>query len=216
MKHLIETGTKNYIDAMLKHSRALKERHYQLYYNISVLGGLVLVVGGALLYMYRTKETRAQAIVRKRDEKRYMLEKLNVYNRWTMKAGGTFDSPFGANSEPAPGGLTGARDNEGNAVARELNRLYSRPRAPHADEPARDTADVEPDTKRRGRRGHVELPQWLESERTEAPTAPPSLDARKSPDRDAKPNNAYIPDVLDHLDARQSYHAGMIREVLMH
>jgi len=214
MKHLIEAGTKNYIDAMLRHSRALKERHYQLYYNVSVLGGLVLAVGGVLLYMYRTKETSAQAIARKREQKRRVLEKLNVYNRWTMKAGGTFDSPFSANSQPT--GLVSARDDEGHAVARELNRLYGRPRAPRAEEPAREPAD-EPE-RRRGRRGRVEVPQWLESERADAPPAVPDApkdpDARKAAARE--PSHAYIPDVLDHLDARQSYHAGMIREVLMH
>ena len=216
MQHLIEAGTKTYLDAMLRHSRALKERHYQLYYNLSLLGGLVILVGGALLYMYRTKETRAQAGARKRDEKRYMLEKLNVYNRWTMKAGGAIDAPFSANSQPTPGGLMGARDDEGNAVARELNRLYGRPRA-RAEEPAREPdagagAGAAESEKRRGRRGRVELPQWLEHESSGAPAA----QAPEAPGRAAEPNHAYIPDVLDHLDARQSYHAGMIREVLMH
>ena len=210
MKHLIEEGTKQYVNWMLKKSHDLSYRHHNLCYNSTMFIGLVVAIASTLFYMRRTKPPPAVLEKKRVNKDKYILQKLSQYNRINLKQDGAFGSPMSSNN-PSMNGYAAYGDATYGAAHGELekvdnfNELYGKPiEKEEPDDVVESEKVVEhlPDDKKK-RRPRVARPQWMEESFTETSKNENTV------------NGPYIPDLLDHMDARQAYHAGMIRQVLM-
>ena len=83
---LTELNTKYYIRHSLKEVRQFKDKYITIFANIFLFLLFVGLVGGLLLYKYKGKLTPQEKIIKERQKKQYLFEKLHQYSYDKQKA----------------------------------------------------------------------------------------------------------------------------------
>tara|TARA_Y100001958_G_C21228141_1_gene553620 strand:+ start:407 stop:952 length:546 start_codon:yes stop_codon:yes gene_type:complete len=99
MPALIDRNARVALQNMLYRSHQIREHYYNLFYNLGYLLLFLVVVGGGLYYMYKTKETNDMKKRRETNRNIYVLEKLNNYNKNQLNIDGAYHSPMSYNNE---------------------------------------------------------------------------------------------------------------------
>ena len=76
---LIESGIKSFYIETLKNCHNIKEKYYNLMFNISIFIIFVLLVSFILIYKYRGKITEEELKEKEEDRKKYILSKIRNY-----------------------------------------------------------------------------------------------------------------------------------------
>lgn len=76
---LIENGIKSFYIETLKNCHKIKEKYYNLMFNISIFIVFVLILSCILIYKYRGKITEEEMREKEEDRKRYILSKIRNY-----------------------------------------------------------------------------------------------------------------------------------------
>lgn len=84
--HLTESGVSTILGNALKQCHQVKERYYNMMYNL--LGAIlfVCVVASVLIYKYRGKPTVAERRERENTKKAYILERIKNYKISKLRA----------------------------------------------------------------------------------------------------------------------------------
>lgn len=73
---LCESGVKYFIRSSLKESHCLKEKHYNMIYNVAMMVSFVVCVTGFLWYRYKGKRSVEEQRLRDRQKQMYIVGKL--------------------------------------------------------------------------------------------------------------------------------------------
>lgn len=95
---LVEGSTRNYVNYMLIRSHKVRVRYYNFFFNAFLFGLFVFVVGGSLVYKWRTKESSEEKSLRRLMKRNYVLERLGAYNKTAKSIDGAYNTPLSANS----------------------------------------------------------------------------------------------------------------------
>ena len=77
---LTEFETKYYIRNSLKDVREFKNKYITIFVNIFLLLLFIGLVGGLLLYKYKGKPTQQEKMMKERQKKLYLFQKLQQYS----------------------------------------------------------------------------------------------------------------------------------------
>jgi hypothetical protein len=73
---LIEPGMKYFINSSLENCKIIKEKYYNLWYNLYMLLIFCLIIGGILYYKYKAKNNKIQKEEEQRKLQEYLMNKL--------------------------------------------------------------------------------------------------------------------------------------------
>ena len=137
MSGLVESGTRRYVRAMLHRSHRFRARYYNALYNFSLFVLLAAMTAGILYYMRTRKETAEKKRMRQLDQRNYVIDKLNQYNRTALRVDGAYNTPLSANNPiVGVGGYTAIAASPPDAEAYHHEMIFgegmepSLPRAP--------------------------------------------------------------------------------------
>lgn len=71
---LIEPGTKYFFKSTLKQCNAVKQKHMNKLYNITLLLLFVFIVGCVMFYNYKGRLTKQEIYIKHEKERQYILE----------------------------------------------------------------------------------------------------------------------------------------------
>jgi len=83
---LTKPGVKYFLNATLKQCHTFKESHHNMLFNISMLVGFLLLLGGLLLYKYKGRLTREEIREKEEEKKRYILSKIRNFKEAKLRA----------------------------------------------------------------------------------------------------------------------------------
>lgn len=125
---LVESGTRRYVRAMLHRSHRFRARYYNVLYNIALFAFFFAVTGGILYYMRTRKESVEKKRGRQLDQRNYVIDKLNQYNRTALRVDGAYNAPLSANNPVVGVGgyaaLTSDREGHSEAEAYHHERIF--------------------------------------------------------------------------------------------
>ena len=78
---LTDPGVKYFFNNILKNCHNIKQKYYNLYYNFSLLGLFILILGSILITRYKGKKSKEQQYLKSLKEKEYIMSKLVFYNK---------------------------------------------------------------------------------------------------------------------------------------
>ena len=78
---LTDPGVKYFFNNILKNCHNIKQKYNNLYYNFSLLGLFILILGIILISRYKGKKTKEQQYLKSIKEKEYIMSKLVFYNK---------------------------------------------------------------------------------------------------------------------------------------
>jgi hypothetical protein len=73
---LIEPGVRYFLSSTLKECRKFKDNNATIFFNLSMAGVFIVVIGGFLLYHYKGKLTPAEIAIKNRKKQEYIISKL--------------------------------------------------------------------------------------------------------------------------------------------
>jgi len=76
---LIEDTAKNYLYATLQKVHHTRVKYYNIIFNLCVFVGFILVVGGTLYYLHKTKKTPYENYNKLMRDQEYVLSKIRYY-----------------------------------------------------------------------------------------------------------------------------------------
>ena len=78
---LIEPGIRNFVTVTLKQCHQFKEKNNNLFLNISLFLGFLIVLGILLIYKYRGKLTPEEIEEKENEKKNYILSRIYNYQQ---------------------------------------------------------------------------------------------------------------------------------------
>jgi hypothetical protein len=122
---LVESGTRRYVRAMLHRSHRFRARYYNTLYNLALLALFAAVTAGILYYMRTRKETAEKKRMRQLDQRNYVIDKLNQYNRTALRVDGAYNAPLSANNPViGVGGYAALASDPSEAEAYHHERIF--------------------------------------------------------------------------------------------
>jgi len=82
---LTEIQSKYYIHNSLKDVRKFKNKYITIFVNIFLLLLFILAISGLLLYKYKGKPTQEEKLLKQRQQKLYLFQKLQQYSHDKQK-----------------------------------------------------------------------------------------------------------------------------------
>ena len=82
---LTEIETKYYIRNSLKDVRKFKNKYITIFINLFLLLLFITFIGGLLLYKYKGKPTQEEKLLKQRQQKLYLFQKLQQYSHDKQK-----------------------------------------------------------------------------------------------------------------------------------
>ena len=78
---LTEPGVKYYMTETLKICKISKHKYFNIIFNVLMLGGWVLIIGGVLYYRYKGLPSREQKQEKCNQKKKYILGKIQAMQK---------------------------------------------------------------------------------------------------------------------------------------
>ena len=82
---LVASGTKYFFHNILKECHIIKQRNYNLFYNISMFLIFCGILGVILFIKYKGSRTKQEEYQKNLKEKQYIMSKLVYYNRQNLE-----------------------------------------------------------------------------------------------------------------------------------
>ena len=83
--NLVEPGFKYYISEVLNNCKNLKNKYFNLAYNVSLLALFILVFSIILSYKYKGRPSQEEVEIKERKKYEYILSKLKTLETTKMK-----------------------------------------------------------------------------------------------------------------------------------
>jgi hypothetical protein len=83
--NLIESGIKGFYIETLKKCHKVREKYYNVVFNLSIFFVFICIVGCILIYKYKGKLTNEEKIKKDEEKKNYIISKLRCYQNTKLK-----------------------------------------------------------------------------------------------------------------------------------
>jgi hypothetical protein len=97
---LCETGVKFFLANSLKKTRMIKDKYFNIFYNVIMSALFIAIVGGFLLYKYKGKSTPSEIEERNRNKHQYIISKLQKLSAINNKSSLITDLPHWKHDMP--------------------------------------------------------------------------------------------------------------------
>ena len=78
---LIDNNTKYFLNGVLKECNKFKQKNFNLYYNLLLFSGFLIILGCILFFRYKGNLTKKQLNAKQIKDNNYIMSKLIYYNR---------------------------------------------------------------------------------------------------------------------------------------
>ena len=76
---LTEPGVTYFLNQSLKQSHIIREKFYNMVFNIGMLIFFIIILGGMLAYKYKGKLTHIEIAQKNKEKKQYILERIKNF-----------------------------------------------------------------------------------------------------------------------------------------
>lgn len=78
---LIEPGVKYFLNETLKQCNIIKNKYYNVMFNLGLFLFFLLLLGGILLFKYKGRLTPAEKIEKEKEKQKYILSKIKQFQQ---------------------------------------------------------------------------------------------------------------------------------------